>query len=183
MGKFKSDIQKYKTYSKGKSSLVLILTTQGLWALFVYRLSNAIYTSRLPKPIKKGLLLGAIIHQKIIEVLTGISLPYAATIGERFYIAHFGQIIIHPKAIIGNNCNIAQGVTIGVSGRGNKRGVPVIGNNVFIAANAIVAGKINVGDNSVIGANSLVVNNVTENTTVVGVPAKQVNSNSSKGYI
>ena len=180
---FLSDIQKYREYSNKKSSLILVLTTQGLWALFVYRISNGIYKSRLPKLIKKILLFIAVFYQKLIEILTGISLPYAATIGNRFYIAHFGQIIVHPNAVIGNNCNIAQGVTIGVSGRGLKRGVPIIGNNVFIAANAIVAGKINIGDNSVIGANSLVIKDVKEHTTVLGVPAQRISNNNSEAYI
>jgi len=184
MKAFKLDIEKYKKYSNNsRSAILLILTTQGLWALFVYRLSNGIYRSKLPKILKKIFLLGAVFSQKSIEVLTGISLPYAATIGPRFYIAHHGHIIIHPKAIIGENCNIAQGVTVGVSGRGSKRGVPVIGNNVFIAANAVVAGKISIGDNSVIGANSLVVSNVESATTVVGVPAVVINNNNSEGYI
>jgi len=183
MNKFLLDFKKYKKYSGGKSTLILMLTTQGLWALLVYRLSNNIYTSRLPFFIKKPLLLGAVINQKIIEILTGISLPYAAIIGECFYIAHYGHIIIHPKAIIGDNCNIAQGVTIGVSGRGDRRGVPVIGNNVFIAANAVIAGKIFVGDNSVIGANSLVVKNIAQGITVVGVPAVKVSDNNSEAYI
>jgi len=183
MKTFKLDIEKYKKYSDNKSTILLMLTTQGLWALFVYRISNGIYRSGLPKILKKILLLGAVFFQKTIEVLTGISLPYAATIGPRFYIAHHGHIIIHPKAILGENCNIAQGVTVGVSGRGAKRGVPVIGNNVFIAANAVIAGKINIGDNSVIGANSLVVSDVENGTTVVGVPAVVINNNNSEGYI
>ena len=183
MKAFKLDIEKYKKYSDNKSTILLILSTQGLWALFVYRISNTIYRSKLPNVFKKILLLGAVLFQKTIEVLTGISLPYTATIGPRFYIAHHGHIIIHPKAIIGENCNIAQGVTVGVSGRGAKRGVPIIGNNVFIAANAVVVGKIDVGDNSVIGANSLVVSNVENGTTVVGVPAVFINNNNSEGYI
>lgn len=183
MKTFKLDIEKYKKYSDNKSAILLILTTQGLWALFVYRISNSVYRSKTPKMLKKGLLLLAVFFQKVIEILTGISLPYAATIGPRFYIAHHGHIIIHPKAIIGENCNIAQGVTVGISGRGAKRGVPVIGNNVFIAANAVVAGKITIGNNSVIGANSLVVSNVENGTTVVGVPAVVINNNNSEGYI
>lgn len=183
MKKFIRDIEKYKQYSNGKSAIVLFLTTQGLWALFVYRLANTIYLSSLPTIFKKILLLGAVIHQKIIEITTGISIPYAATIGERFYIAHHGHIIIHPNVCIGDNCNIAQGVTIGVSGRGERRGVPIIGNNVFIAANAVIAGKITIGNNSVIGANSLVVSNVDNDITVVGVPAIQVSNNNSEAYI
>ena len=71
MKKFILDIEKYKQYSNGKSAIVLFLTTQGLWALFVYRLANTIYLSSIPTIFKKILLLGAVIHQKIIEITTG----------------------------------------------------------------------------------------------------------------
>ncbi|MFT5103012.1 MAG: serine O-acetyltransferase [Candidatus Latescibacterota bacterium] len=182
MGKFNSDLKKYKKYS-GKSALTLLLTQQGLWALWVYRWNNAIYTSKIPSFLKKTLLVFGVIHQKWIEIVTGISLPYSATIGEAFYIGHFGNIIINASAVIGDNCNIAQGVTIGVSGRGAHRGVPTIGNNVYIGAQATVVGPVAVGDNAVIGANSLVHKDVASGTTVVGVPAHEVSKNDSKGYI
>jgi serine O-acetyltransferase len=183
MRNFISDIEKYKKYSNGKSTILLMLTTQGLWALFVYRIANTIYVSKIPYILKKILLIVAIIYQKIIEITTGISIPYSANIGKRFYIAHHGHIIIHPKTVIGNNCNISQGVTIGISGRGDKRGVPIIGNNVYIAANAVVVGKITIADNSVIGANSLVISDVEKNTTVLGVPGVKVSNNNSEAYI
>ncbi|MBU2952136.1 serine acetyltransferase [Tamlana agarivorans] len=183
MSSFSSDLKKYKKYSKNKSLLVLILTNQGLWALFVYRISNAVYHCKLPKIIIKVLLVFAVISQKWIEIITGISLPYTAQIGAGFYIGHFGGVIINPSAKIGTNCNISQGVTIGVSGRDGKRGVPIIGNNVYIGANAVIAGKIVVGDNCVIGANSLVNVSVEENKTVLGVPAKVISDNTSKNYI
>ena len=82
-----------------------------------------------------------------------------------------------------DNCNISQGVTIGVSGLGEKRGVPIIGNNVYIAANAVCAGKIVIEDNVLIGACSLVNKDVAKNSTVVGVPAIVVSDKGSKGYI
>lgn len=179
----KSDFIKYKRYSGNKSSLILLLTQQGLWALTVYRISNKIYRSSIFKPLKNILLVLAVMCQKWIEIITGISIPYAVTIGEQFYIGHFGGIIINAKVTIGNNCNISQGVTIGVSGRGDKRGVPTIGNNVYIGTNAVIAGPIIIGDNCVIAANSLVVNSIEANTTVIGVPAKVTNNNGSKDYI
>src|SRR5690606_36075980 len=108
---------------------------------------------------------------------------YSCQIGPGFYIGHFGNIIINPSSIIGSNCNISQGVTIGISGRGENRGVPIIGNNVYIGTNAVVAGKIMVGDNCVIAANSLVVSSIEANKTVVGVPAVVHSSNTSKDYI
>jgi serine O-acetyltransferase len=74
-------------------------------------------------------------------------------------------------------------VTIGVSGLGAKRGVPVIGHQVYIAANSIVAGKIHIGDRALIGACSLVTSDVAANTTVLGVPAQVISQNGSKDYI
>lgn len=150
---FSTDIKKYKEYS-GKSFFILFLTTQGLWAIFIYRIFNKIYSSNFPVFFKKILLLLGVFCQKCTEILTGISIPYTAKIGHSFYIGHFGGIIINANSEIGSNCNISQGVTIGVSGRGVKRGVPKIGDNVYIGANAVVAGKIEVGNNCVIAANS-----------------------------
>lgn len=183
MHKFFLDVKKYKKYSGNKSALNLILTHQGLWALFVYRWSNGIFNSKLPKIIKRFLLFFGVLWQKWIEIVTGISISYAAQIGEAFYIGHFGGIVINASAVIGNNCNISQGVTIGVSGRGLKRGVPVIGNNVYIGANGVIVGKITIGDNCVIAANSLVTNSVEANKTAMGVPATVINNNTSKDYI
>lgn len=77
---------------------------------------------------------------------------------------------------IGSNCCIYQGVTIGTSKRYDDK-YPIIGNNVTIYAGAVVVGKIKVGDNAVIGANSVVLNDVLENTTVVGIPAKNIYAN------
>ena len=179
---FLTDIKKYKNYSS-KSSLVLLLTTQGLWAIYVYRMSNIIYKSKLPNIIKKPLLFLSIIFQKWIEIVSGISIPYSCAIGHSFYIGHFGGIILNSKTVIGNNCNISQGVTIGVSGRGDKRGVPLLGNNIYIGANAVLAGKIIVGNNCLIAANSLVVDSISDGATVLGVPAKVINQLGSKGYI
>lgn len=180
--KFSKDIKRYTDYS-GKSALIMLLTQQGLWALLQYRFFNWIYTSKLPKILKWPLLAIGVFELKAIEILTGITIPYSATIGEGFYIGHHSGIIINAKAIIGKNCNISQGVTIGVSGRGDHRGIPVIGNQVYIGANATIAGKLKVGDKAVIGANSLVVKDVVAGTTVVGVPAIKVSDNDSADYI
>lgn len=179
---FKSDLKKYKQYSD-RSVIILLLTQQGLWAIFVYRFSHAIYKSKMPSIIKRILLVFCVIWQKWIEIITGISISYAAHIGESFYIGHFGGVIIKAKAVIGNNCYIVHGVTIGESGFKENRDVPVLGNNVYIGANAVIAGSINVGDNAVIGANSFVNRDVATNTTVLGVPAVKISSINSQYYI
>jgi len=101
-------------------------------------------------------------------------LPAQAIIGEGFYIGHFGGIIISPLARIGINCNISQGVTIGISGNGDKRGVPTIGDNVYIGAGAIIIGKITIGNNVRIGANAVVHKDIPDNSTVVVYPGFKI---------
>jgi len=179
---FKQDIKKYVSYSN-KNWVVLLLTQQGLWAIFVYRFSHSIYKSKVPVIIKKILLIPCVLSQKWIEIIAGISIPYSAVIGKGFYIGHFGGIIINANTVIGDDCNISQGVTLGVSGKGNERGVPVIGNRVYIGANSVVAGKIFIGDGVVIGANTFVNKSVAANTTVLGVPAIKINNHNSDYYI
>jgi serine O-acetyltransferase len=176
-----SDYKKYKKY--GGNFISILFLTQGFWAVFQYRVANFIY-KKVQIPILRQLLLFFIIlWHKFIEISTGISIPASAQIGNSFYIGHFGGIILNSNTSIGNNCNISQGVTIGVSGIGDFRGVPIVGNNVYIGANTVVAGKIKIEDNVLIGACSLVNKDVFENEVVVGVPALPISKNSSKGYI
>lgn len=113
----------------------------------------------------------------------GISISPGTNIGKGFYIGHFGDIVVSSLAIIGDNCVISQGVTIGASGRGEKKGAPVIGNNVYLGAGAKIIGKIRVGNNAAIGANAVVTKDVQENGVAVGIPAKVVSLDGSEGYI
>ena len=77
------------------------------------------------------------IWQQGIEIITSISIPALAEIGHSFYTGHFGGIILNAKTVVGNNCNFSQGVTIGGAGTEERRGVPQIGNNVYIGTNTI----------------------------------------------
>ena len=175
-----SDYKKYKKY--GGNFISILFFNQGFWAIFQYRVANSVYKMKLPiiKPILKIICL---IWQKWIEILTGISIPASVTIGHSFYIGHFGGIILNAQTVIGNNCNISQGVTIGVSGLGAQRGVPIIGNNVYIGANAVVAGKIQIEDNVLIGACTLVNSNAEKDAVLIGVPAVKVSNKGSRQYI
>src|SRR6266487_3213199 len=138
---YKQDIARYKKY-RGNSPLFIIwLTEQGLWALLQYRMASALYRSNIPIVVKIPLLALAAASQKVVEIVAGITLPYQASIGPGLYIGHYGNIILSTGAVIGHTCNLSQGVTIGVSGRGERRGVPRIGNRVYIGANAVVVGK------------------------------------------
>lgn len=176
-----SDYKKYKKY--GGSFPAIIFFTQGFWAIFQYRIANYIFRKIKLPVIRQCLLFICLIWQKIIEIITGISIPASVSIGHSFYIGHFGGIIINSNAIIGDNCNISQGVTIGVSGQGERRGVPQIGNSVYIGANSVVAGKIIVEDNVIVGACSLVISDVKLNSVVLGVPAIVISTKGSEGYI
>lgn len=180
---YKQDIARYKKHRQHATVLNLCLTEQGLWALLQYRLASALYRAALPVPVKTPLLALMLAWQKFVEIVTGITLPHQATIGPGLYIGHYGNIIVSPEAVIGHTCNLSQGVTIGVSGRGRRRGVPVIGNRVYIAAHAVVAGKVSIGDDAVIAANSLVIGDVEAHTTVMGVPAQMTNTHGSEAYL
>ena len=83
-------------------------------------------------------------------------IPYDTNIGKGFYLAHFGRVIIHPKSVIGYNVNVSTGVVIGNQFRGNRKGAPHIGNFVWIGANAVIVGNINIGNNVLIAPGAYV---------------------------
>jgi len=177
----KTDYKKYKKY--GGNFFIIVFFTQGFWAVFQYRIASFFYKKIKIKPFKILVQLFFLPWQKTIEILTGISIPASARIGKSFYIGHFGGIILNSKTVIGDNCNISQGVTIGISGIDENRGVPIIGDNVYIGANAVVAGKIFIGNNVLIGACSLVNKSLPDFSIAGGVPAKIISHKGSIGYI
>jgi serine O-acetyltransferase len=127
------------------------------------------------------LLARLILHRYTIKY--GIVISEKVKIGSGFYIGHFGNIIVNDMVTIGKNCNISQGVTIGKANRGKREGYPTIGDNVYIAPGAKIAGNIRVGNNVAIGANCVVIDDVPDNGVVVGVPGKVVSFRGSEGYI
>ena len=177
----KSDYKKYRKY--GSHFFAIVFFTQGFWATFQYRIAHYIYEKVTWKIFKVPLQFLTLIWQKAIEILTGISISSSVKIGHSFYIGHFGNIIVNAKAIIGDNCNISQGVTIGVSGLDERRGTPILGNDVYIGANAVIVGKISIGNNVLIGACSMVKDSLPDNSVALGVPAIIISQKGSKGYI
>jgi len=113
----------------------------------------------------------------------GIGIPYMTKIGSGFYIGHFSGIFVNSNTIIGKNCNISQGVTLGKANRGKNKGSPIIGDNVYIGPGVKIIGSIRVGNNVSIGANSVVTKDIEDNSVVVGVPAKVISNQGSVGYI
>ena len=105
---------------------------------------------------------------------TGIEIHPNATIGKNLFIDHGNGVVIGETAIVGDNVVIYHGVTLGATGKVDGKRHPTIGNNVLIGANASILGNIYIGDNAKIGAGAVVVNDVRDNTTVVGIPARTV---------
>lgn len=115
---------------------------------------------------------------------TQIQIPGNTKIGPGFYIGHHGRIIINPEAIIGSNVNIATGVTIGQENRGKRKGSPVIGNNVWIGTNAVIVGKVHIGNDVLIAPLSYVNFDVPDHSIVIGNPAKIIpTENATQNYI
>jgi serine O-acetyltransferase len=113
----------------------------------------------------------------------GLQIPIGTTIGKGFFIGHFGNIIINSGAVIGENCNIAQGVTIGRINKGSKMGCPVIGKRVWMGVNSVIVGNITVGDDALIAPLSFINFDIPANAVVLGNPAKIVGYTGSEGYV
>lgn len=111
----------------------------------------------------------------LVLITSGIRLHREVKIGKGFHLIHSGNIQIHPDTIIGDNCGIQQDVTLGKAME--RKGVPTIGNNVYIGKGAAILGNVTIGDGARIAANSLVINNVPPNTTAIGVPARIIRYN------
>ena len=143
---------------------------QGLWVMVVYRFGRWRYGIhnrwlRLPFSILYKIL------KLLSQILTGIDLPCEVTVGRRFRIEHFGDIIISGDTVFGDDVVIRNGVTVGLK-RTNECGAPVIGNRVDIGAGAKVLGPIRIGDDVAIGANAVVLQDVPPNSLAIGVPAQ-----------
>jgi len=160
---FKNLRQDLKTY-RGDWSC------QGFWVMIVYRFGCWRYTIKSALFRKPFSLLYKTLY-KFIQVITGIELPCEVTVGKNFRIDHFGGIIISGFASFGDNCVIRDGVTVGLR-RVDDPVAPKIGNNVDIGTGAKVLGGITIGDNVVIGANAVVLEDVPSNSIAVGVPAR-----------
>lgn len=107
------------------------------------------------------------------QYLTGIQIGFGTKIGKALMFPHYSCIVINGSAIIGDNCTIYHGVTVG-SVRGPKGGAPHIGNNVVIASGAKVIGNITIGNNVMIGSGAIVVTDIPDNSVVVGNPGKVI---------
>jgi serine O-acetyltransferase len=146
------------------------LLAQGFWALQVYRFGHARYQYQSPF-IRWPWAIAHTILSKLCELFFGIFIGPKANIGQRLVIEHFGCIIIHGNAVIGDDCTIRQGVTIGNRHMNAPLEAPVLGSHVHVGAGAKLLGNIQIGDNVDIGANAVVIKDVPAHHIAVGVPA------------
>lgn len=113
----------------------------------------------------------------------GYDISPTTQIGPGFYIGHFGMLVISPLAVIGRNCNINQGVTIGATSRGSRLGAPTLGDRVWVGANAVIVGKVTIGSDALIAPGAFVNVDVPERAIFLGNPGKVVSMTGSEGYV
>lgn len=113
----------------------------------------------------------------------GFQIGEATELGPGFYLNHFGNVVVNPSARIGSDVNISHGVTIGQTNRGPRKGAPIIGDRVWIGPNAIVVGRINIGNDALIAPGAYVNFDVPSNAVVSGNPASVLSLRSSSGYV
>jgi len=151
-----------------KSVIEILLCYPGLHAIVLHRLAHPLYKAGVP-------LLPRLISQ-FARWMTGIEIHPGAKIGRRFFIDHGMGVVIGETAEIGDDVLIYQGVTLGGTGKECGKRHPTLGNHVVVGTGAKVLGNITIGDHARIGAGSVVIHPVPENSTVVGIPGKVVRS-------
>lgn len=149
-----------------RSRVEVILTYSGLHAIWNHRLAHALFK-------RKFFFLARVISQ-FSRFLTGIEIHPGAKIGRRFFIDHGMGVVIGETCEIGDNVTIFQGVTLGGTGKEKGKRHPTILDNALIATGAKVLGSITIGENSKVGAGSVVLHDVPNNSTVVGIPGRVV---------
>ncbi len=149
-----------------RGTLEILLCYPGFHALVLHRLSHRLW--------HLGLALPARLLSQLSRGLTGIEIHPGARIGAGVFIDHGMGVVIGETSVIGNNCLLYQGVTLGGTGKQGGKRHPTVGDNVVFGAGAKVLGAVKVGDNAKIGAGSVVVNDVPKNSTVVGNPGRPV---------
>jgi serine O-acetyltransferase len=158
-----------------KSKVEIFFCYPGLHAIQAHRLAHCFYRWHVP-------LLPRLISQ-VSRFLTGIEIHPGARIGRRFFIDHGMGVVIGETTEIGDDVLLYQGVTLGGTGNETGKRHPTLGNNVVVGTGAKILGNIKIGDHVRIGAGSVVVHPVPDNSTVVGVPGRVVRMRSVDGVL
>ena len=166
MNRFKTigeDIQAVKERDPAaQNSFVIWLTYPGLHARWSHVVEHWLWNH--------GLRSLARVSSQFTRWMTGVEIHPAAQIGRRFFIDHAMGVIIGETTVIGDDCTLYQGVTLGGTGKETGKRHPTLGNNVLVGVGASVLGNITLGDNAKVGGGAVVVSDVPPNSTVVGIP-------------
>jgi len=149
-----------------RSDAEVLLLYSGVHALIAHRIAHGLY--------KNEHYFSARAISQLAKMVTGIEIHPGAKIGKGLMIDHGTGVVIGETAVIGDNCTIYQGVTLGGTGKDVGKRHPTLGNNVMVGAGAKVLGPFYIGDNTKIAANAVVLEEIPENCTAVGIPAKIV---------
>ena len=149
-----------------RSDAEVLLLYSGVHALIAHRVAHRLHTG--------GHYFSARAISQAAKMITGIEIHPGATIGKGLVIDHGTGVVIGETAEIGDNCTIYQGVTLGGTGKDVGKRHPTLGNNVMVGAGAKVLGPFYIGDNTKIAANAVVLEEIPESCTAVGIPAKVV---------
>ncbi|HBG8469843.1 Serine acetyltransferase [Clostridioides difficile] len=149
-----------------RSKIEVFLLYPSVHAMIMHRMAHALY--------KKKMLFTARLISQISRFMTGIEIHPGAKMGEGILIDHGMGVVIGETAEVGNRVTIYQGATLGATGKDTGKRHPTVGDDVLIGAGTKILGPLNIGSNSKIGANSVVVKDVPNGATVVGIPAKIV---------
>lgn len=161
-----------ETDPAARYALNVIINYPGIHAMFCYRINSFLWKKLHLKFLARLL-------SQLARFFTGIEIHPGATIGKRFFIDHGMGVVIGETTVIGDDCVLYQGVTLGGVGTGENKVKrhPTLLNNVMVSAGAKVIGDVTIGNNSIVGAQTVVLADVPDNCTVVGVPAFIVKEN------
>jgi serine O-acetyltransferase len=177
----RADAYRYCGRSDWRAMLEAYLRHPGF--RFTYYLRKVAFYSRR----KRSLGIFAYVYNRLwlhrYRFRYGFDISPLTSIGPGLYIGHFGGVVISPHAVLGANINIAQGVTIGATSRGERVGAPTLQDRVWVGANAILVGKITIGEEALIGPGAYVNFDVPSRAVVLGNPGKIVSDAGSQGYI
>ncbi|MDD6527851.1 MAG: serine O-acetyltransferase [Oscillospiraceae bacterium] len=168
--RLKEDIQCVKDRDPAaRSTVEIMLLYPGFKAVRMHRKAHWLFNHKM-------FFLARLVSQRCVKK-TNIEIHPGATIGRRFFIDHGTGVVIGETAVIGDDCTVYQGVTLGGTGKDHGKRHPTLGNNVLVGAGAKVLGPFTIGDNSNVAAGSVVLSAIPPNCTAVGSPARVVKQN------
>ena len=173
--RIKEDIQTiFDNDPAAKTLLEVVLCYPGLHALLLHRLSHKLYKKEIP-------LLPRLISN-ISRIITGVEIHPGAQIGKQFFIDHGMGVVIGETTIIGDNVLVYQGVTLGGTGKETGKRHPTLKNDIVVGSGAKILGNITIGNNVRVGAGSVVIEDVPDDSTVVGIPGRVVVHKGQKNH-